>query len=682
MSGTKQEIFRWVLACAVCLALAGVWSGENNRALAAEAVAGGAITGTDVAIAENRAVWVQAQAGGETKIITRNLLTGEERMVAGGMSRKQAPVTNGRWVVWADKNTQSSASANWDIIAFDLESGGHRVLNPDPGAYASPSVEGSQVVWFDMAGFGVIHHYDLDQERWRPLGQGRYPVVRNEQVVFKNERDGGLSKIDLKTNERTELVAPGGGQYVSLFDYNGRYVLWKEGNSQGESKVVLLDAADSNAIPQDLTSYSLKTVEYPFLQLGEGRGIWLENMDGRPLVKGVNLDNAAVYTVAETSGGQRVLGLSGDNLLLALADGQLMLQQVEPKQETGSGPGSSGASGPTGGKAGSSGNTDAAEETIGPKGGKLSAGDGEVELTVPSGALAQDTLVGLARAGDSAGFAQSLGSLGRSRLTGPWEVRSASSFTVAAVLSFAVDTTGLTSADWDKTAVYRYDGKQRKWVYAAGSLTGGGRFEAEILEPGYYAVLRNGSPFRDVEQHWGKTAIEWLAMRSIADGMEEGLFMPEEPLTRAQFVKLLLEAGISPKAEPAAASAAPAGFNDVGEDHWAKSWIAQASVSGLADGVGDGRFEPDRPLTRAEMMALVVRAADAREEAESLGETQAASLLSPYADSGELASWAAPYVALAVQKGWMEGDGGLLKPAGRTTRAEAAAVLYRLLQKR
>lgn len=681
MKGIKPEGFRWVLACAVWLVLAGIWTGQHQKTLAAEAVAGGAITGSDVAIAGNRAVWVQTQAGGDTKIVTRNLLTGEERVVAGGKSRKQAPVTNGRWIIWADKNTQDAASANWDIIAFDLEAGERRVLNPDPGAYANPSVDGSQVVWFDLAGFGVIHHYDLGQGRWRPLGQGRYPIVGNGQVVFKNERDGGLSKIDLFTNERTELVVPGGGQYVSLFDYNGRYVVWKEGNAQGESKMVLLDAADSHAAPEDLTAYSLKTVEYPLLQLGTARGIWLENVGGQPLIKGINLDTAAVYTVAEAAGGEHALGLSGDQLLLARADGRLVVQEVAPKQAEG-GPGGSGAGAPAGGAASGSGTSQTAEQMIGPKGGKLSAGDGRAELTVPPGALAGETRVGLAWAGDSGGHLQAMPALGRSKLAGPWEVKSAEGFSVAAVLSFAVDPTGLTAADWDKTAVYRYDGKTGKWLYAAGGLTSGGRFETTVTGAGYYAVLRNGTPFRDMDRHWGKTALEWLAMRSIADGMEEGLFKPEEPLTRAQFLKLLLEAGISPKAGAGKGSAAPVVFRDVGEAHWAKAWIEEAAAAGLADGVGEGRFEPDRPLTRAEMMALLVRAADARQEAEGLQEADAANLLSSYADRGELASWAVPYAALTVQKGWMEGDGGSLRPGARTTRAEAAAVLYRLLQVR
>lgn len=672
--GKRSRAWRWMAAAAVSLALA--VGPAMPAAFAAEASAGqpagGAIAGTDVQVSGDRAVWVHSGANGEVEIRTRNLQSGAELTVAAGTKRKQGPAVSGEWVVWADKNVHEDSSVYWDIIGYNLSTRQRLVLNADKGQHVNPSIDGNDAVWFDMAGSGTLHHYDLAEKRARPLGQGRYPVVRGGLVVYKNPRDGGISQIELSTNRKTELYLGGAGQYVSWFDFNGRYVLWKQGNPQGESKMVLLDTTAVNPEPRDLTVYSVKSTEYGYMELGNSQGVWLEQVGGVPVIKAVTLETAEVYRVVDASGGSHVLGLTEGKLLLAQADGTILYQEVKPASTDPGNPGSLG-----GGSSGGSGQTDDAKMTVGVGGGKLSTAGGDATLTIPAGALAEDTLLELAAADGQAEAARRAADLGRKPVSGIWEVRTERQFAKKAVLSLALLAAGLDQDALQRTAIYRYDHASGKWKYEGGAADATGtRFEADIAGAGYYAVLVNGTPFGDTAGHWARKEIEWLAMRSLADGMADGVYEPEGRLTRAQFVKLLADAvGIQAASEPSGL------FRDVPDSHWARPWIEAAAKAGLAEGTSAGEFQPDRDLTREEMMALLVRSfGPGAREAQALLPEEAHQLLGGFSDEAAIQAWAVPYAAIAVKYGLVEGDDTGLNPAGRSTRAQSAAVVYRYLQ--
>ncbi len=61
-----------------------------------------------------------------------------------------------------------------------------------------------------------------------------------------------------------------------------------------------------------------------------------------------------------------------------------------------------------------------------------------------------------------------------------------------------------------------------------------------------------------------------------------------------------------------AADASP--FTDVPTDHWAYSNIVELTNAGVVSGMGDGTFEPESELTRAEMTKLLVCATDVYDE--------------------------------------------------------------------
>jgi len=120
--------------------------------------------------------------------------------------------------------------------------------------------------------------------------------------------------------------------------------------------------------------------------------------------------------------------------------------------------------------------------------------------------------------------------------------------------------------------------------------------EEEIAAPTFADVAIENENF---------LAIETAAAREIISGKKrdgQRFFAPEEPISRAAFLKILFLANKIPEPEkPAAAE-----FSDVPAASWAASWISLAKEKELAAGVGKGKFAPDAPLTRGQIAKILV----------------------------------------------------------------------------
>jgi subtilisin family serine protease len=102
---------------------------------------------------------------------------------------------------------------------------------------------------------------------------------------------------------------------------------------------------------------------------------------------------------------------------------------------------------------------------------------------------------------------------------------------------------------------------------------------------------------------------------------------------------------------------------------WARADIERLLARGLVRGYPDGTFRPDRPVTRAEFTVLLARL---------LGLPGAKPPALPFADAAAIPPWAAPRIALAHQRGIINGYAdGTFRPAARISRAEAATILAR-----
>ena len=93
-----------------------------------------------------------------------------------------------------------------------------------------------------------------------------------------------------------------------------------------------------------------------------------------------------------------------------------------------------------------------------------------------------------------------------------------------------------------------------------------------------------------------------MAKGGYIQGYPDGTFGGEKPITRAEFVAILMR--FFPETN------ATCNFSDVSPNHWAYRYIAAATTYGWVNGYPDGSFKPDQAITRAEVVAVINRVLD------------------------------------------------------------------------
>ncbi len=121
--------------------------------------------------------------------------------------------------------------------------------------------------------------------------------------------------------------------------------------------------------------------------------------------------------------------------------------------------------------------------------------------------------------------------------------------------------------------------------------------------------------FTDVAGTGCEEAAEVLSSLGIIKGKnDESTFMPADILTRAETAALITRlsgAGTAPDAELP--------FSDVPKTHWAYGEIGAAYTLGIMNGMGDGTFAPDEPVTYLQAVKIAVATLGYGVQAESMG---------------------------------------------------------------
>lgn len=116
--------------------------------------------------------------------------------------------------------------------------------------------------------------------------------------------------------------------------------------------------------------------------------------------------------------------------------------------------------------------------------------------------------------------------------------------------------------------------------------------------------------FTDVPSyHPYSDAIDDLANRGIINGFDDGSFGPGKPVTRQQFAKMIvLTLGLLVSESDVCQ------FSDVTKGGtstlYPDNFVAVAAAQGITNGTGNNEFSPGREITRAQVITMVVRAAD------------------------------------------------------------------------
>jgi hypothetical protein len=189
---------------------------------------------------------------------------------------------------------------------------------------------------------------------------------------------------------------------------------------------------------------------------------------------------------------------------------------------------------------------------------------------------------------------------------------------------------------------------------------------------GDFAAAYTPRFFSDMENtQWAESPVAALAARGVIQGVSERKFAPDRHVTRADYVLLLMRAF-----EPAKSEQSYEAFLDVHPEAYYYEAVATAKSLGIAGGDGQN-FHPEAAVTRQDMMVLAERVIRA---AGILPSSSPASLKS-FSDHSQVAPYAQESIGRLADLGVVQGTGGLLEPLRPTTRAEAAALIDRLLNR-
>ncbi len=102
---------------------------------------------------------------------------------------------------------------------------------------------------------------------------------------------------------------------------------------------------------------------------------------------------------------------------------------------------------------------------------------------------------------------------------------------------------------------------------------------------------------------WYIPAVTAMSEAGVINGYPDGTFRPDNKITRAEFVTMLMQGRNVEKYTELP-------FGDVSSELWSADYIYSAYKEGYIDGYEDSTFRPDSPITRAEAVKIINKALD------------------------------------------------------------------------
>lgn len=173
--------------------------------------------------------------------------------------------------------------------------------------------------------------------------------------------------------------------------------------------------------------------------------------------------------------------------------------------------------------------------------------------------------------------------------------------------------------------------------------------------------------FSDVDDNmnWARDAIEVLAGQGIINGTGYG-FAPQRSITRAEFIKLVVEALKLEKDEIKGDI-----FEDVNIEDWFAAYVECSYNNNIVTGDPDGNFRPNDVISRNEIAVILSRLN---------GIDDMDDVVLEFDDALDIPEWSRIGVEFVNRTELMKGyEDNTFKGNNALSRAEAAVVIYRYM---
>jgi len=241
-------------------------------------------------------------------------------------------------------------------------------------------------------------------------------------------------------------------------------------------------------------------------------------------------------------------------------------------------------------------------------------------------------------------------------------------FSEAVIVTIPLDMSRVGKAK--RVIVSVYDEVMNSWQPVGGTADAAdGSITFKTKHFSTYAAFETVKHFDDVTSDWAKEEVEILASRGLISGKTAKTFAPEDNITRAEFTTLIIRALYRELIDRKGT------FIDVPKNAWFRAPVETAYVKGLISGLGEGRFEPNAPISREQLAAIAYKFYQYK-----TGKTAVDSGDNTFMDRQDISSWAGEAVDFVANAEIMIGSSGRFYPKRSTTRQEAAVVLYKLLE--
>lgn len=196
-----------------------------------------------------------------------------------------------------------------------------------------------------------------------------------------------------------------------------------------------------------------------------------------------------------------------------------------------------------------------------------------------------------------------------------------------------------------------------------GTTYGGTTGSTDTNTSGIPSAPAGSAIFSDLGNvEWAVPSITALYNMGIVNGVGDGLFDPQSPVTREQFAKMIV--GVMGYQVDQSATT---GFSDDAGD-WYSPYIAAASANGIITGRDDGTFGVGDNITREDIAVIIHRT-----------QGSPAVEIHEFPDSANISSYAVEAVSYLYANQIASGDDqGNFNPINSATRAEASKMLYGL----